>query len=158
MDLFPESEFAGDLENSKWTSGQSHGFSHVEHLFPEVGCAKNKHQSRPVLQNRKFSSYDASLRLDGILALDLWDVVIDVLHSSKNLHQKVEDRCRRKKVDDQVQRSRARSETQSTNANTKSIRNSNREVDELSYVDYVVTSESLFISKLSYTFLKTMRL
>ena len=31
-------------------------------------------------------SLDAGLRMDGLLALDLWDVVIEVLHSSKNTH------------------------------------------------------------------------
>ena len=30
-------------------------------------------------------SLDAGLRMDGILALDLWDVVIEVLHSSNNV-------------------------------------------------------------------------
>ena len=29
-------------------------------------------------------SLDAGLRMDGILTLDLWDLVIDVLHSSSN--------------------------------------------------------------------------
>ena len=29
-------------------------------------------------------SLDASLRMDGIIALDLWDLVIEVLHSSSN--------------------------------------------------------------------------
>ena len=31
-------------------------------------------------------SLDAGLRMDGIPVLDLWDVVIEVLHSSKNTH------------------------------------------------------------------------
>ena len=31
-----------------------------------------------------FISLDAGLRVDGILALDLWDLVMEVLHSSKN--------------------------------------------------------------------------
>ena len=31
-------------------------------------------------------SLDAGLRLDGILALNLWDVVTEVLHSCKNTH------------------------------------------------------------------------
>ena len=50
------------------------------------------------------------------------------------------DQCRKEKVDDQVPRSRARGEIQSTNPNTKSKRHGNREVDELSNVDHVVTS------------------
>ena len=38
-------------------------------------------------------SLDAGLRLDGIPAFDLWDVVIEALHSSKNTHQAVRAHC-----------------------------------------------------------------
>ena len=51
-------------------------------------------------------SLDAGLRMDGILAFDLWDVVIEVLRSSKNTHQAVRDHCRKEEVDDHVPRSR----------------------------------------------------
>ena len=34
-------------------------------------------------------SVDASLRLDGIPAFDLWDLVIDVLHSQSNRKQQL---------------------------------------------------------------------
>ena len=80
--------------------------------------------------------------MDGILALDQWDVVIEVLRSSKNTHQAVRDHSRKEKVDDQVPRSRARGEIQSTNTNTKLKRSGNRDIDELSNVDHVVTYTS----------------
>ena len=32
----------------------------------------------------EITSLDAGLRMDGILALDLWDAVIEVLHSSND--------------------------------------------------------------------------
>ena len=54
-----------------------------------------------------------------MLALDLWDVVIEVLHSSKNTHQAVGNHCRKEEVDDQMPRSRARGEIRCTNTNTK---------------------------------------
>ena len=38
-------------------------------------------------------SLDAGVQMDGISALDLWDVVIEVVHSSKNTHQIVRDHC-----------------------------------------------------------------
>ena len=38
-------------------------------------------------------SLDAGLRMDGIPALDLWDVVIEILHSSTNTHEAVRDHC-----------------------------------------------------------------
>ena len=36
-------------------------------------------------------SLDAGLRMDGIPTLDLWDLVIEVLHSSSNQTKKFED-------------------------------------------------------------------
>ena len=53
----------------------------VEHSFQSVGCARNKRQCLTSLQNRKFVQLDAGLRMDGLLALDLWDVVTEVLRS-----------------------------------------------------------------------------
>ena len=40
----------------------------------------------------KVMSLDAGLRMDGILSLDLWDVVIEVLRSSKNTHTSSSDK------------------------------------------------------------------
>ena len=61
-------------------------------------------------------SLDAGLRMDGIPALD---VVIELLHSSKNTHthshQAVEDCCRKSETDKQVQGDQVRGEIQSTN-------------------------------------------
>ena len=70
-------------------------------------------------------SLDAGLRMDGIPAVDLWDLVIEVLHSSQN-------------VPASGNRSRDEIQSKHTNTNTKTKRH--REVDELSYVDHVVTS------------------
>ena len=47
---------------------ESYVSSEAEHLSPSVGCAGNK---RP-----EIIALDAGLRMDGLLALDLWDVVI----------------------------------------------------------------------------------
>ena len=58
----------------------------------------------------KVISLDAGLRMDGIPALDLWAVVIEVSPSSKNTRQAVRDHCRKEKVDDQVSRSRHHAE------------------------------------------------
>ena len=56
-------------------------FRKVEHLFQSVGCARSKHQCLTVPQESEVISLDAGLRMDGIPALDLWDVVIEVVHS-----------------------------------------------------------------------------
>ena len=38
-------------------------------------------------------SLDAGLRMDGISALDLWNLVIEVLHSSSNQSRKSKREC-----------------------------------------------------------------
>ena len=50
--LFHDSDFAGDLEDSKsLRAGFFNVFSEVEHLFLSVGCARNRHQFHTVQQN-----------------------------------------------------------------------------------------------------------
>ena len=61
--------------------------------------------------------------MDGQLALDLWDVVIEVLYSSQDIQQ--------------APKNRVRNEIQGINPNTILKRHDNREVDELSNVDHV---------------------
>ena len=42
----------------------------------KVGCVRNKLQFHTVQQNPKIISLDAGLRLDGIPALELWDLIV----------------------------------------------------------------------------------
>ena len=51
LGLFQDSDFAGDLEDSKSTSGDA--FLEVLHLFRSVGCVRNKLQFRTVQQIQK---------------------------------------------------------------------------------------------------------
>ena len=53
-------------------------FSEAIHLFQKVGCARNKHQFLTVQQNLKISLLDTGLRLDGLPALELWDLIVSV--------------------------------------------------------------------------------
>ena len=62
----------------------------VERSFPKVGCARNKFQSLTVQPNLKFFLWTQVLRMDGIPTLDLWGLVTEVLHSSKNLAVRVD--------------------------------------------------------------------
>ena len=55
-------------------------FSEAIRLFQSAGCLTNKIQFRTVQQNQK----SAGLRLDGIPALDLWDLIVAVLHGNTN--------------------------------------------------------------------------
>ena len=53
-------------------------FSEVVHLFQKGGCARNELLFLTGQQNLK-SSLDTGLRLDGLLALELWDLIVSVL-------------------------------------------------------------------------------
>ena len=53
LGLFQDSDFAGDLEDSKSTSGEHCAFLEVIHLFQSVGCVRIKLQFRTVQQNQK---------------------------------------------------------------------------------------------------------
>ena len=68
-------------------------------------------------------SLDAGLRMDGLPALDLWDVVMEVLLSSKKTESPTQEAA-----GNRLRKS-----------NTKLKNNGNRYVDEVSNVDYVVT-------------------
>ena len=58
--------------------------SEVERSFFSYGCARNKLQVHTVLKNSEVISLDDGLRMGGIPALDLWDLFVEVLHSSPN--------------------------------------------------------------------------
>ena len=76
--MFQHSDFARDLEDSKSTSGIS------------WMCKKKTSVSHSSTE-AAIVSLDASLRMDGIPALDLWDWVIEVFHSSRNQTNKAKD-------------------------------------------------------------------
>ena len=75
LGLFLDSDFAGDLEDLKSTSGAtlcifgSHTFVAVSWM-----CKKQTSVSHSSTES-EIISLDAGLRMDGLLALDLWDLV-----------------------------------------------------------------------------------
>ena len=77
--LLQDSDFVGDLEDSRSTSGGtlcvfgSHTFVPISWI-----CEKQTSVSHSSTES-EIISLDARLRLDGILALDLWDLVVSVL-------------------------------------------------------------------------------
>ena len=83
LGLFQDSDFAGDLEDSNQPR-ESYVSSEAEHLFFLVGCASSKHQYPYSSTESEIISFDAELRMDGSPALDLWDIVIEVLRSTSN--------------------------------------------------------------------------
>ena len=76
LELFQDSDFAGDLEGSKSTSGGvlcmfgSRTFS-TNQLDVQKGKTSVSHSSTEL----EVVSLDAGWRMDGLLALDLWDLV-----------------------------------------------------------------------------------
>ena len=79
LGLFQDSDFAGDLEDSKSTSGGtlcifgSHTFVPISWM-----CKKQTAVSHSSTES-EFISLDTGLRLDGLPALELWDLIVSVL-------------------------------------------------------------------------------
>ena len=78
LGLFQDSDFAGDLEDSKSTSGRtlcvfgSHTFVPISWM-----CKKQTSVSHSSTES-EIISLDTGLRLDGLLALELWDLIVSV--------------------------------------------------------------------------------
>ena len=79
LGLFQDSDFAGDLEDSKSTLGGtlcvlgSHTFVPISWM-----CKKQTPVSHSSTESEIFS-LDTGLRLDGLLAVELWDLTVSVL-------------------------------------------------------------------------------
>ena len=79
LGLFQDSDFAGDLEDSKSTSGGtlcvfgSHTFVPISWM-----CKKQTAVSHSSTES-EIISLDTGLRLDGLPALQLWDLTVSVL-------------------------------------------------------------------------------
>ena len=90
LGLFQDSKIAGDLEDSICTSvGTLCIFG--SHTFVPISwmCKKQTSVSHSSTES-EIISLDAGLRLDGIPALDLWDLIVAVLHS--NTYQSNQER------------------------------------------------------------------
>ena len=101
LGLFQDSDFAGDLEDSKSTSGGtlcvfgSHTFVPISWM-----CKKQTSVSHSSTES-DIISLDAGLRKDGIPALDLWDLIVSVLGNTIQTPERPE----RPVVNDKEQRS-----------------------------------------------------
>ena len=147
LGLFQDSDFAGDLEDSKSTSGRLLCIFGSHTLVPiSWMCNKQTSVSNSSTED-EITSLDASLRMDGIPALDLWDLVIELLHSSPNQLNNTKDQVR-------GDSSRNTTSDKHTQSQTKvPIHHDNL---ELSNVDHVRT-RSLLSSVRCATFLETTK-
>ena len=86
LGLFQDSDFAGDLEDSKSTSGGTL-FVFGSRTFVPISwmCKKQTSVSNSSTES-EIISLDAGLRLDGIPALDFWDLIVAVLGNTNQNH------------------------------------------------------------------------
>ena len=88
LGLFQDSDFAGDLEDSKSTSGGTLCVF-VSHTFVPIRwmCKKQTSVSHSSTES-EIISLDARLRLDGIPVLCLWDLIVLVLGNTDQNHDR----------------------------------------------------------------------
>ena len=116
----------GDLEDSKSTSDGVLCIFGSRTFVPISWICKKQTSVSHISTESEIISLDVGLRMDNIPALDLWDVVIEVLHSS-NI----------------TKSSTKRAAGNSFHMpNTKSKKKGNQNVDQLSNPDHVTTNAS----------------
>ena len=74
-------------------------------------CQKQASVAHRSTESEIISLY-AGLRMDGIPALDLWDLVIEVLHSSSNQPKKSKENVQGNLLDDTPSRKHTKNQTQ----------------------------------------------
>ena len=89
LGLFQDSDFAGDLEDSKSTSGKTLCYFGIHTFVPVSWMCKKQTAVSHSSTESEIISLDAGLRLDGILAHALWDLIVAVLG---NTHQNRKER------------------------------------------------------------------
>ena len=86
--LFPDSHFAGDFADSTSTSGDSVHFRKSHFCANKLDVQETNLSFTQFYGSWSYLSLDAALR---IAALDLWDLMIEVFHSSPNQTNKTKD-------------------------------------------------------------------
>ena len=87
LGLFQDSDFAGDLEVSKSTSGGALCIFGSRTFVPVSWMCKKQTSVSHSSTEPEIISLDAGLIVDGLLALDLWVFVIEVPRSTNNTVQ-----------------------------------------------------------------------
>ena len=81
LGLFQDSDFAGDLEDSKSTSGGTLCIFGCHTFVPTSWMCKKQTAVSHSSTESEIISLDTGLRLDGLPALELWDLIVSVLGS-----------------------------------------------------------------------------
>ena len=82
LGLFQDSDFAGHLEDSKSTSGGTLCIFGNHTFVPISWMCKKQTSVSHSSKESEIVSLDAGWRLDGFPALDLWDLIVEVLHGN----------------------------------------------------------------------------
>ena len=90
LGLFQDSDFAGDLEDSKCASGGTLCIIGIHTFVPISWMCKKQTSVSHSSTESEIISLDAGLRLGGKPALDLWDLIVAVLHG--NMYQSNQER------------------------------------------------------------------
>ena len=101
LGLFQDSDFAGDLEDTKSTSGGTLCIFGSHTFVPIIWMCKKQTSVSHSSKESEIVSLDAGWRLDGIPALDLWDLIVSVLGNTIQTPERPE----RPVVNDKDQRS-----------------------------------------------------
>ena len=90
LGLFQDSDFAGDLEDSKSSFGGtlcifgSHTFVPISWMYQKPTSVSHSSTESEII------SLDAGLRMDGKPALDVWDLIVTVLQGNTNQNDQVQ--------------------------------------------------------------------
>ena len=79
LGLFQDSDFAGDLEDSKSTSGGTLCILESLTFVPISWMCKKQTSVSHSSSESEIISLDVGLRLDGLPALELWDLIVSAL-------------------------------------------------------------------------------
>ena len=88
--FFQDSVFAGDLEDSKSTSGGTLCVFGSHTLVPISWMCKKQTSVSHSSTESEIISLDTGLRLDGLPALELWDLIVSVLGNISHVSDRTE--------------------------------------------------------------------
>ena len=88
LGLFQDSDFAGDLEDSKSTSGGTSCVFGSHTFVPKSWMCKKQTAVSHSSTESEIISLDTGLRLDGVSALELWDLIVLVLGNTIQTHDR----------------------------------------------------------------------
>ena len=141
--IVQDSDFTGDLEDSKSTSGGTLCVFGIHTFVPISWMCKKQTSVSHSSTESEIISLDAGMMLDGITALDLWDLIVAVLGNTNQSNQARRDLCTNQR------------EVRSTLHTILKRKQSQGVINDLDNVDLFPQTSTLLIRKLCCTCLKT---